>query len=61
MINLDELDEFDRKRLGREFLRAVERGNPDTVTSWLEEGMPVNYQAPGSKQTALHVAPEFDS
>lgn len=56
MINLDELDEFDRRRLGRKFLRAVGRGIPDIVASWLEEGMPVNYQDPGTKQAALHVA-----
>ncbi|MBS9405470.1 ankyrin repeat domain-containing protein [Halomonas sp. TRM85114] len=53
MINYDERE---MKLLGRAFFQAVERGNPDTVASYLEEGMPVNYQDPDTKQAALHVA-----
>lgn len=44
------------KMLGREFLQAVERGNPATVEAYLEAGMPVNYQDSGTDQSALHVA-----
>ncbi|MBS9405471.1 hypothetical protein KG088_17850 [Halomonas sp. TRM85114] len=44
------------KMLGREFLQTVERGNPKTVDAYLEAGMPINYQDPVTKQSALHVA-----
>ena len=42
--------------LGREFLAAVERGNPATVDVFLDEGMNVNYRDFDTGQTALHVA-----
>ena len=42
--------------LGREFLRACERGNPETIKIFLEAGMNVNYQDPQTGQAALHVA-----
>ncbi|MGQ4878897.1 ankyrin repeat domain-containing protein [Billgrantia sp. LNSP4103-1] len=42
--------------LGREFLQAVERGNPDTVEAYVEAGMPVNYQDVKTGQSALHIA-----
>lgn len=42
--------------LGREFLSAIQRGNPATLEVFLSEGMDVNYQDPQTRQTALHVA-----
>jgi len=42
--------------IGREFLKAVVRGNPRTVEVFIEEGMNVNYQDPKSGETALHAA-----
>lgn len=43
-------------RLGREFLRAAERGNPRTLGIFLDKGMDINYQDSDSGQTALHAA-----
>lgn len=43
-------------RLGREFLRACERGLPAAIRIFLNEGMPVNYQDSQTGQTALHAA-----
>ncbi len=32
--------------LGREFLKAARRGNPQVIGAFIEEGFPVNYQSP---------------
>ncbi len=42
--------------LGGEFLQAAQRGNPATLEVFLHGGMPVNYQDPRTRQTALHTA-----
>jgi Ankyrin repeats (3 copies) len=42
--------------LGREFLRACERGNPETLKIFIEHEMPLDYQDPQTGQTALHAA-----
>lgn len=42
--------------IGLEFLRACERGNPETLEIFFEHGMDVNFQDPKTGQTALHVA-----
>jgi hypothetical protein len=49
-------DTVEYRLLGRDFLQAVKRGNPETVLAYLKAGMPVNYQDPKTKQAALHVA-----
>jgi hypothetical protein len=41
--------------IGREFLQAAERGNPQMVGAFIEEGFPANWQDPRTGQTALHV------
>ncbi|MEZ5551535.1 MAG: ankyrin repeat domain-containing protein [Pseudomonadales bacterium] len=41
---------------GRAFLRAAETGNADRVGAFLEDGFSVNYQDPGTGETALHAA-----
>jgi hypothetical protein len=41
--------------LGREFLKAARRGNPQIIAAFIEEGFPVNYQSPLSGQTVLHI------
>jgi uncharacterized protein len=43
-------------RLGREFLKAAERGDALAVGAFLEEGFPANWQDSRTKETALHVA-----
>lgn len=43
-------------RLGREFLRAVERGDDAQVRMFLAAGFPPNWQDPETGETALHVA-----
>jgi len=40
-------------RLGREFLKAAERGNAPLVRAYLEEGFPANYQDRRTGETAL--------
>lgn len=42
--------------LGRELLKAAERGNDLIVGAFIEEGFPANYQDPITGQTVLHVA-----
>ena len=42
--------------LGREFLKAAERGNAPMVGAFIEEGFPANYQDRQSDETALHVS-----
>ena len=42
--------------IGREFLHACERGNPETIKIFLDCGMDVNYQDPQTGQAALHAA-----
>lgn len=41
--------------IGREFLQAAERGNPQMIGALIEEGVPANWQDPQTGQTALHV------
>jgi hypothetical protein len=41
--------------IGREFLKAAERGNARMVGAFIEEGFPVNYQDRETEETALHV------
>jgi hypothetical protein len=40
--------------LGREFLKAAERGNAPAIQAFIEEGFPVNYRDPQTGETALH-------
>jgi hypothetical protein len=42
--------------LGREFLKAAERGNASMVGGYIEEGFPPNYQDRLTLETALHVS-----
>ncbi|MBV9693921.1 MAG: hypothetical protein JO261_09480, partial [Alphaproteobacteria bacterium] len=42
--------------LGREFLKAARRGNPQMLGAFIEEGFPANYQSPQTGQTALHIS-----
>ena len=42
--------------IGREFLHACERGNPETIKIFLDCGIDVNYQNPQTGQTALHAS-----
>ena len=41
--------------LGREFLKAARRGNPQMIGAFIEEGFPANYQSPQTGQSALHI------
>jgi hypothetical protein len=41
--------------IGREFLQAAERGNPQMIGAFIEEGFPANWQDPQTGQSALHV------
>ena len=43
-------------RLGREFLKAAERGSAVAIGAFIEEGFPTNWQDNRTKETALHVA-----
>jgi hypothetical protein len=49
-------DDRDMNRLGREFLKAVERGNAPAVGAYIEEGFPVNYQDRRTEEAALHIS-----
>jgi ankyrin repeat protein len=49
-------DDRDMNRLGREFLKAVERGNAPAVGAYIEEGFPANYQDRQTQETALHIS-----
>jgi len=49
-------DDKDMNRLGREFLKAVERGNAPAVGAYIEEGFPANYQDRQTQETALHIS-----
>jgi hypothetical protein len=49
-------DDRDMTRLGREFLKVVERGYAPAVGAYIEEGFPVNYQDRQTGQTALHIS-----
>ena len=49
-------DDKDMNRLGREFLKAVERGNAPAVGAYIEEGFPPNYQDRQTQETALHIS-----
>jgi hypothetical protein len=49
-------DDKDMNRLGREFLKAVERGNAPAVGAYLEVGFPANYQDRQTQETALHIS-----
>jgi len=49
-------DDKDMNRLGREFLKAVERGNAPVVGAYIEEGFPANYQDRRTQETALHIS-----
>jgi ankyrin repeat protein len=49
-------DDKDMSRLGREFLKAAERGNAPVVGAYIEEGFPVNYQDRQTQETALHIS-----
>jgi hypothetical protein len=49
-------DDRDMNRLGREFLKAVERGNAPAVGAYIEEGFPPNYQDRQTEETALHIS-----
>lgn len=42
--------------MAREFLQAAERGNPQIIGAFIEEGFPVNWQSPKTGETALHVS-----
>jgi len=42
-------------QLGDEFHQVAERGNPEKIKIFIEEGFPVNWQHPMTGQTALHV------
>lgn len=57
---LDWMREADRApeavSLGREFLRAAERGDEQSVRIFLMAGFPPNWQDPESGESALHVA-----
>src|SRR5690606_17411873 len=52
----EEQRDYAKLRLGREFLNAAGDGVPSTIDIFIKEGMPVNYQQPGTLQTALHAA-----
>ncbi len=41
--------------LGREFLKAAERGNAPMLGAFIEEGFPANYQDRETEETALHI------
>lgn len=43
------------KELGMKFLRTAEHGNAPKLQGFIADGFPVNYQNPGSKETALHI------
>jgi hypothetical protein len=49
-------DDRDMNRLGRDFLKAVERGNAPVVGAYIEEGFPPNYQDRQTQETALHIS-----
>jgi hypothetical protein len=49
-------DDRDMIRLGREFLKAAERGNAPVVGAYIEEGFPANYQDRQTEETALHIS-----
>ena len=49
-------DDKDMNRLGRDFLKAAERGNAPVVSAYIEEGFPVNYQDRQTQETALHIS-----
>jgi len=49
-------DDRDMNRLGREFLKAAERGNAPVVGAYIEEGFPANYQDRQTEETALHIS-----
>ena len=49
-------DDKDMNRLGREFLKAAERGNAPVVGAYIEEGFPVNYQDRQTQETALLIS-----
>jgi hypothetical protein len=42
--------------LGREFLKAAERGNASMVGGYIEEGFPANFQDRLTDETALHIS-----
>jgi hypothetical protein len=42
--------------LGREFLKAAERGNEPMVGAYIEEDFPANYQDRLTGETALHIS-----
>lgn len=42
--------------LGREFLRAAERGNAPMVAAFIEEGFPAKFQDRLTGETALHIS-----
>jgi hypothetical protein len=42
--------------IGRQFLKAAERGNAPMVGAFIEEGFPVNYQDRLTLETALHIS-----
>lgn len=41
--------------LGDKFLRTAERGNPERLQAFIDNGFPVSYQCPTTGETALHV------
>jgi hypothetical protein len=49
-------DDKDMNRLGRDFLKAAERGNAPVVGAYIEEGFPVNFQDRQTQETALHIS-----
>ena len=49
-------DDKEMNRLGREFLKAAERGNAPAVGAYIEEGFPANYQDRQTQETALHIS-----
>src|SRR3984893_11828305 len=49
-------DDKDMIRLGREFLKATERGNAPVVGAYSEEVFPANYQDRQTEETALHIS-----
>jgi hypothetical protein len=42
--------------IGRQFLKAAERGNAPMVGAFIEEGFPANYQDRLTEETALHIS-----
>jgi len=42
--------------IGREFLKAAERGNASMVGAFIEEGFPANYQDRQTEEAALHIS-----